>query len=213
MAKITIYSVNTKATKEAVLPKNFVGEVNLGLLAQALHVYRARKHFGLSKTKTRSEVNRTTKKWFKQKGTGRARHGARSAPIFVGGSKAHGPKGVKRELTLPTQMQRRALVSAMTTKVKAGKVCGVVGLGDIKKTKEAAELITKVSAESKRFLLVISEKNYDVKKFFVNIANMKIVRGENLNAYDVYFGGKIILDEELFKPKNERNSLNQRNEK
>jgi len=213
MAKITIYSVNTKATKEAVLPKNFVGEVNLELLAQALHVYRARRHIGLSKTKTRSEVNRTTKKWFKQKGTGRARHGARSAPIFVGGSKAHGPKGVKRELTLPTQMQRRALVSAMTTKVKAGKVCGVVGLGDIKKTKEAAELITKVSAESKRFLLVISEKNYDVKKFFVNIANMKIVRGENLNAYDVYFGGKIILDEELFKPKNERNSLNQRNEK
>ena len=97
-------------------------------------------------------------------------------------------------------------MSAMTTKVKAGKVCGVVGLGDIKKTKEAVELITKVSAESKRFLLVISEKNYDVKKFFVNIANMKIVRGENLNAYDVYFGGKIILDEELFKPKNERNS-------
>lgn len=202
MSKISVYSTKTKTVKEAALPKSFVGEVNPELLAQALHVYRARKHIGTSKTKTRSEVNRTTKKWFRQKGTGRARHGARSAPIFVGGSKAHGPKGVKRELTLPTQMRRKALVSAMTAKVKAGKVCGVTGLGEIKKTKEAAELIAKVGAESKRFLLVISEKNYDVKKFFVNISDMKIIRGGNLNAYDVYFGGKIILDEELFKTKN-----------
>lgn len=201
MSKISVYSTKTKTVKELALPKSFVGEVNLELLAQALHVYRARKHVGLSKTKTRSEVNRTTKKWFRQKGTGRARHGARSAPIFVGGSKAHGPKGVKRELVLPTQMRRRALVSAMTTKVKAGKVCGVLGLGEIKKTKEAVELIAKIDAEAKRFLLVISEKNYSAKKFFINISNVRIVRGESLNAYDVYFGGKIILDEELMKPK------------
>lgn len=201
MAKISVYSAKTKTVKEMALPKNFVGEVNLELLAQALHVYRARRHIGLSKTKTRSEVNRTTKKWFRQKGTGRARHGARSAPIFVGGSKAHGPKGIKRELMLPIQMRRGALVSAMTTKVKAGKVCGVVGLGDIKKTKEAAGLIAKVGNEAERFLLVVSEKNYGAKRFFVNMANVKILRGKSLNAYDVYFGGKIILDEEFMKSK------------
>lgn len=201
MTKIKIYSAKTKTASEMALPKSLSGELNPELLAQALHVYRSGKHMGTSKTKTRSEINRTTKKWFRQKGTGRARHGARSAPIFVGGSKAHGPKGVKRQLGLLSKMRGKALVSALALKMKAGKVCGAADLGGIKKTKEAAELIAKVSEGSKRFLLVLDEKNAAAERFFGNIAFVKIVYGASLNAYDVYFGGKIIFDEDFLKPK------------
>ena len=66
------------------LPKEFDQKLNMPLLAQAVHVYEERSHVGLRNTKTRSEVNRTTKKIYKQKGTGGARHGSRRANLYVG---------------------------------------------------------------------------------------------------------------------------------
>src|SRR3990172_10907754 len=70
----------------------FEVEVNRGLVHQAYVRQMANARMGTAKTKTRGEVNRTTAKWYRQKGTGRARHGSRSAPIFVGGGVAHGPQ-------------------------------------------------------------------------------------------------------------------------
>ena len=91
MLKTKTYSLKGTKLKETSLPKEFGQKENLPLLAQAVRVYEERSHIGFAKTKTRAEVNRTTKKVYKQKGTGGARHGARSAPIYVGGGTAHGP--------------------------------------------------------------------------------------------------------------------------
>jgi len=79
------------------LPKGFDLKKAEKLLVQIVRVFEDRTHFGLNKVKTRSEVNKTRKKLYKQKGTGGARHGAKSAHIFVGGGVAHGPKGEKRD--------------------------------------------------------------------------------------------------------------------
>src|SRR3972149_10697830 len=105
MLKVNSYS--TKGTKLAAvtLPKDWEEKMNLALLSQVMHVYQDRLHIGLAKAKTRGEVNRTTKKWYAQKHTGGARHGARSAPIFVGGGVAHGPRPLRRELNLSDRMR------------------------------------------------------------------------------------------------------------
>ena len=87
-------TVKTPA-KKSLDPRVFAYPVNPALLTQVLHVYRDNAHQNTSKVKTRGELTRTTRKMYKQKGTGNARHGSRMAPIFVGGGVAHGPTGVQ----------------------------------------------------------------------------------------------------------------------
>ncbi|MBI1872200.1 50S ribosomal protein L4, partial [Candidatus Collierbacteria bacterium] len=94
-AKTTIPKKKAAPTLDSRI---FDYKVNEALLSQVIHVYRANTHQNTSKVKTRGEVNRTTKKVYRQKGTGNARHGARSAPIYVGGGVAHGPSGVSPAL-------------------------------------------------------------------------------------------------------------------
>src|SRR3989337_4392523 len=92
---IDIVNSQNKKVDTMTLPKEIFGlPDNPNLMAQAIRVYLANQHQGSKKTLTRGEVNRTTAKVWKQKGTGRARHGSRKAPIFVGGGIAHGPRGV-----------------------------------------------------------------------------------------------------------------------
>src|SRR5258706_10458898 len=143
MLKVNSYSSKgTKLTTTVTLPKEWEAKMNRALLAQAIRVYIDRLHIGEAYTKGRGEINRTTKKWYKQKGTGGARHGARSAPIFVGGGVAHGPKGISRTLTLPTAMKRKATAIAMTQAVKDARV--IAGELNFAKTNETQKLIDKV---------------------------------------------------------------------
>ncbi|KKQ95921.1 MAG: 50S ribosomal protein L4 [Candidatus Woesebacteria bacterium GW2011_GWB1_43_14] len=202
--KINIYSTSSNAKSVFTLPKYFSEPINLKLLAQVLHVYRAHQHIGFSKTKTRGEVSLTTAKWYRQKGTGRARHGAKSAPLFVGGGIAHGPKGLKRKLTIPAKMRIKARNVALSLKAKNKKITGAVKIGDVKKTKDAAKFIEKIIKGEKldrkkvKFTLVLSSKNVKTGRNFRNIPKVNVVRFEDLNAFLVYFGGQIIFDKEVF---------------
>ena len=95
------------------LPKEIFGaKVNDDLMAQAVRVYLANQRQGNAHTKSRGEINLTTGKWYRQKGTGRARHGAKSAPIFVGGGVAHGPRKKDYTLSLSKNMKKAAVKSA-----------------------------------------------------------------------------------------------------
>jgi large subunit ribosomal protein L4 len=193
MKKIKMFSA-VGGVEEVAVPASLKGEPNLVLLAQAVRVYEDRLHKGLSKVKTRGEVNRTTKKWFRQKGTGRARHGAQSAPIFVGGGVAHGPKGMKRVLALPTKMKREALRSALVYKASKGMVVFVDGLGDLKKTKEANALANRFLEGKKHFTLALGKDNLKAGRAFANIADGKVLAFGNLSVYDVFAGGLIVVD-------------------
>jgi large subunit ribosomal protein L4 len=205
--KINIYSASSNAKSTFSLPSYFNVPKNAKLLAQALHVYRARIHTGSSKVKTRGEVSLTKAKWYRQKGTGRARHGAKSAPIFVGGGVAHGPKGIKRTLSLPKKMRRKARDIALSIKARDKKVVGVIKLENVKKTKDAAALVEKIAKKEKitkknfRFTLILSDKNKEVERNFRNIPNSYVVNFSDLNAYQVYYGGELIFDKEVFKRK------------
>jgi large subunit ribosomal protein L4 len=201
--KINLYSLKSDKTTTATLPKVFEAEVNKKLLAQALHVYRDRTHAGTSKVQTRGEVSLTTAKWFKQKGTGRARHGAKSAPIFVGGGVAHGPKGVKRVLSLPTKMRRIALASALSLKAKDNKISLLEGLDKLGKTNDAGKLVELVRSGQKapknaRITFVVSDANAGAYQYLKNLDRVQTEKYSNINAYSVYIGGQLVFDNEIF---------------
>ncbi len=201
MLKINIYQVKSGKRGSSALPKAFE-DLNLYLLAQAKRVYEDRLHPGTSKVKSRGEVAGSTAKIWRQKGTGRARHGSVKAPIFVGGGVAHGPKGVKRILSLTKNIRRKALELALGLKAKEGNLVGVDKLVSIKKTKDAAkflDLIIKKELKGKRpnkITLVVSEENRKVVRFFRNLENLKVVPFGSLNAYEVISGGLVLIEKD-----------------
>jgi large subunit ribosomal protein L4 len=208
MNKLNIFSIEGTQAGNAEFPKEFFAEGNKALLSQALHVYRDRKHPGLGYAKTRAEVDITKKKIYRQKGTGGARHGASSAHIFVGGGVAHGPKGVKRELTLPQNMRRKAMHVALTMKANDGEVVVASGLATIAKTAQAQKLMNAVrgteSKKNQKFTFVLAEYKEEVVRAIRNLAHAEVLTVGNLNAYSVSFGGIIILDEAIVGTKPEK---------
>jgi len=207
MSKANVYSVKGVKGQAITLPKNFSEKENKILLAQAIRVYENRLHPGLSKTKRRGEVIATTRKVWRQKGTGRARHGARSAPIFVGGGKAHGPTGVKRRLVLPKKMRQKSLNIALSMKAKNGQVIVVDNTSSLKKTKEAQSLIDKIISKEKkmkkdqRFTFVLTDGNLQARLALRNIKKVGVIDYKNLNAYQVFFGEVLIFDKDIFNTK------------
>ncbi|MCJ7805369.1 50S ribosomal protein L4 [Patescibacteria group bacterium] len=195
MSKVDAYSAKGTKLPAFTLPKGFEEKGSMNLLAQAIRVYEARGHFGLAKAQTRAEVNRTKKKVYKQKGTGGARHGSRSAPIYVGGGKAHGPRPVERALHLPEKMRQKALKIALGLKVADGKVVFVSDLGKIKKTKEAQNLMDKIGAKGRVVFVLKGEVS---KKSFINIRGSQVIFYRDLNAYNAYLGGTLIFDKAIF---------------
>ncbi len=195
---ITVFSLKSEGT--ATLPASFVAEKSLSALAQAFHVYRDRRHPGLAMTRTRGEVALTTKKMYRQKHTGNARHGAASAPIFVGGGVTHGQRGVKRVLNLSWQIKDSARNAALAMKA-ANKEVAFLDFAGVTKTKDAAALLAKTKAKSA--IIVTSAENALVHRAFRNIQNVTVMRWENLNAYDIAMKQMLLLDQALFEKKAE----------
>lgn len=198
--KIQKFTSKGVKTEETVLPKEITGKINLPLLAQAVYVYEDRLHVGLRKAKTRSEVERTSKKLYKQKGTGGARHGSRRAPIFVGGGVALGPRPVKRILTLSKTFKDKAKVMSFNLKAENKEMVFVSGISKIAKTKEAGNLLKALekATSAKRFTFVLSEKAKEAVRALKNLKNAAYVFYKDANAFDIYRGGMIVMDEEIF---------------
>ncbi len=206
MIKVQSFSAKGVKLEDYKLPKEFETEKNPGLLAQAIHVYEERSHVGLRKTKTRSEVNRTTKKLYRQKGTGGARHGSRRANLFVGGGVALGPRPEKRILTLPNKLKDYARALAYSLKAGEKQLVLVSGVSGIGRTKEASNLVNALqkATGAKKFTFILSEDSKGVVRFFKNLSRAKVVFYKNANVYDIFRGGMIVLDESIYgKPSKE----------
>jgi large subunit ribosomal protein L4 len=200
MTKVLTFTAKGTKTTETALPKEFDQKLNMALLAQAVHIFQERSHVGLRKTQTRAEVNRTTKKIYKQKGTGGARHGSRRANVFVGGGVALGPRPLRRILTLSGAMKARARLLAYSLKVADKQLILVSGLSKIEKTKSASELLkalTKATGAN-RFTFILAEDAKMAIKFFRNLSKANAIFWKDANAYDIFDGGMIVIDSEVF---------------
>ncbi len=198
--KLQAFTSKGVKSEDVVLPKEFGIKVNLPLLAQAVYVYEERAHIGLRKTKTRSEVERTSKKLYKQKGTGGARHGSRRAPIFVGGGVALGPRPVRRILNLSNDTKTKAKFMAFALKAIDGQMIFVLGISKFAKTKEVEVLVRalKKATSAKRFTFVLSRESKDAVKAIRNLSNTNYVFYQDANALDIYRGGMIVIDKTIF---------------
>lgn len=190
--KLSVYDAKGKVVESINLPKEIFGiEINTNLMSQAVRVYLANQRRGTVKTKSRGEVKISTKKIYRQKGTGRARHGAASAPIFVGGGIAFGPRQRDYSLKLSQKMRKVALFSALSAKLKAGEIKIVTGLEKLEpKTKIFADTIVNLSLNEKKpqILLITPKSGKDfemVMKGARNLKGVKITSSNLLNTYDV----------------------------
>lgn len=198
--KVTVFdTTGKKSSSTEIKPADFGGIVNETLLAQAIRVYEYNSHQRTSKVKNRGEITGSTRKIYRQKGTGRARHGDRYAPIFVGGGIAHGPVGIKgKNLTLPKRMKRKALASSLLVKLNSDSVSLLNTLEKFPATtKKASELLNKIANHPKKKTLIITHTRPDsLYKSTKNIQNTLIRRAALVNPYDIIFSDHIILDKD-----------------
>lgn len=193
---VPLYSLTGRATGTLSLPKEIFGaKVNKSLLAQAVRVYMTNQSFLPGSTKTRGEVEGSTAKIYRQKGTGRARHGAIRAPIFVGGGITFGPKPRKVRLSLPKKMKKAALISALSSKTADKSVIGLGGLEKASgKTKEMAKLTKNLKL--KTALLVIGKKMDNVVRASRNIPGLTVLPINQLNAFEILRHQSLIISKE-----------------
>ncbi len=194
---VPVYTLSGRASGTMSLPKDVFGaKVNQTLLAQAVRVYSANEARLPGSTKKRGEVHGTTAKMYKQKGTGRARHGAKTAPLFVGGGVAFGPKPRKNNLSLPQKMRKSALISALSDKAQEKNIFAITGLDKATgKTKEVANLIEKVASKQST-LIITGEKLENFSRAAKNIHGVSVVPVNLINAYEVLRHQVLLLTKE-----------------
>ena len=191
---------NQKGTEAGTIKlpaKVFSAKWRADLVHQVVEGMRSNKRAGTADTKDRGEVSGGGKKPWKQKGTGRARHGSTRSPIWVGGGVTHGPlaeKNYKRKIS--KTMRAQALFSVLSKKMKDGEILFVdsLALVDVK-TKKALEVMKNLSkasgfkplANSKkpRVLVALFSRDKKIEKSFRNLPQLEIVFVKNLNPLDV----------------------------
>jgi len=195
--KIDVFGIDGKVTGNIALPEELFGEkVNKVLVAQAVRVYMANQRQGNASTKTRGEVDGSTRKIYRQKGTGRARHGSVRAPIFVKGGIVFGPKPRDFGLSMPTKMKRKALFSALSGKLQDGSITVVDGFSKMEpKTKQFVLVLQKLTLDDKKknLLVVTSAESENVKRAVKNVPGVAFIAANRVNTYQVVKSKRVLL--------------------
>jgi len=192
--KVPVLDMTGKQVKSIDLPADiFEVEVNTGLMHQALVRQMAHARLGTAKVKRRGEVNRTSAKWYRQKGTGRARHGSRDATQFVGGGRPKGPTPHKYIKAMPRKMRQQAIRCALTALLRDEQLIFVDQLKlEAPKTKLLAKTLAQLGLKSST-LIVAGTGHGDLERAAANLPKVKVVQPETLNVYDVLRHDKLVI--------------------
>jgi large subunit ribosomal protein L4 len=191
--KTKVLNLDNKASGEVELKDEIYGLEPRADLIQRVVVWQlAKRRSGQHKVLTRAEINRTKKKVYKQKGTGQARHGARSAPLFVGGAKAMGPVAHSHEFDLPKKVRALGLRHALSAKQRDGAIMVL---------DEAKSAEIKTGALAKQFgglglegALIIDgtfDRNFELSAR--NLNHVSLLAAAGLNVYDIMRSKKLVL--------------------
>lgn len=191
--KSKVLSLDATDAGEIELNDSIFGlEPRQDLLQRVIVWQLAKRRAGTHKVLTRGEINRTKKKLYKQKGTGQARHGARSAPLFVGGAKAMGPVQHSHEFDLPKKVRALGLRHALSAKAKNGALVIVdAAKADAVKTKALAERFGKLGIESALVVDGEFDKNFALSAR--NLAHVALLPASGLNVYDILKRDRLVL--------------------
>ncbi len=191
-----VFSIDGKNAGTEVLPAEIFGqEQNPQLIAQYVRVYLANQRQGNASAQTRAEVTGTTQKVYRQKGTGRARHGAAKANLFRGGGVTFGPLVRDFSLSMNKKQKKQALFISLSQKAKDSnvKVLDTKTFSDEPKTKTVSNAMKAMKMQGK--ILVVMPK-VEKNSFILstrNIQNIDIVQATTINAYEVMNHNEIIF--------------------
>jgi large subunit ribosomal protein L4 len=153
----------------------------------------ANARLGTHKVKRRGEVNLTTAKMYRQKGTGRARHGSHSATQFVGGGRPMGPRPRDYTQDMPKKMRRVAIRSTLSALLADDQLIFVDSLTvDTPKTKDMKQILTALAGD-KTTLVLVAERNDNVQRSVSNLAKAKTLLASYLNIRDLLQYDKVIV--------------------
>ena len=204
---VKIYNQEGKETGKTLLPKEiFEVKMNADLVHQIMVSYQANKRQGTAHTKQRGEVRGGGKKPWRQKGTGRARHGSIRSPIWKGGGVAFGPRKEKiYKKQIPKKMRRKALFMVLSAKAqeKTLLVLNELKLETIK-TKKGSGILENFNKNIKGFknssiLLALPENNKNIVLSFRNIPKTQTIQAKDLNVLDLLNYKYLILPKKSIK--------------
>lgn len=193
MAKVALYNINAQQVGEIELSDAVFGvEVNNEAMHQVVKMQLANKRQGTQSALTRAEVSGGGIKPWRQKGTGRARHGSIRSPQWIHGGIVFAPKPRDYSYTLPKKIRRLAMKSALSSKVAGNEILVLDELTmEAPKTKIIAEMLNKFDV--KKTLIVVKESNENIYKSVRNIEGAHVVPVNNLNVYDILRYEKFII--------------------
>jgi len=188
MEKVKLYSGSGEERGEVEFPPCLLEErVDPDLLHRAVQYSLVNRRAGTAKAKTRGEVRGGGRKPWRQKGTGRARHGSRRSPLWRGGGVVFGPRPREYKYKLPKKMRRKGLRMALTAKYREGRLALVEGVRlERPKTKEALRLLEGIGFAEKVLILISREEDtLPVRKSFSNIPWAECLPAAGANVYDL----------------------------
>jgi len=190
MAKVTniaVYSTSGQMVRELPIPENVLAvKIKPSLVHQVAVGYASNARSGNAHTKDRSEVAGGGKKPWKQKGTGRARHGSIRSPLWIGGGVTFGPRNERNySKHIPAKLREMAKSMVVADHLISGQVKVVENFPEEHKTKSYAALLKVLSMPSgKRCLVLLTDKEKETSKYFRNIKGITVMAVRSFNAHD-----------------------------
>ena len=200
MAKLDVFNMKREKVGTIDLSDDvFATEIKEQLFYEVVKAQLASRRAGTASAKERSAVAGSTKKIYKQKGTGRARHGSIRAPIFVGGGRAHPPKPQDWSYRPPRRVRVAALKSALSLILKEGRLTVVdsIDLGEVKTKKLAGVLVTLQAG--KKTLVVDDGGNQNLRLSIRNLEDKLFLPPEGVNVYDLLRHDHLVLSKGAIK--------------
>lgn len=206
MAKIDVFNLQREKVGDLELADEvFATEIKEHLFQEVVVAQLASRRAGTKAAKERSAVSGSSKKIYKQKGTGQARHGSIRAPIFVGGGRAHPPKPQDHSYRPPRQVRIGALRSALSLILKEGRltVVDAIELGEVK-TQKLAGVLETLKAGYKKTLVVDDKGNENLRLSIRNMEKNQFLPPEGVNVYDLLRHDHLVLSKGAVKALEER---------
>jgi len=199
MASVDVLNISGEPVSQVDLSDDlFNVPVNTSVLHQVVRMQLAKRRAGTASVKNRSDIRGSSRKLFRQKGTGRARRGNIKSPILRGGGVAFGPKPKSWEIKVPKKVRRLALKMALSSKYQgdALRVLDKLELERIK-TKDFVDILADLDLQN--LLIVTDERNENLELSSRNVPGVKVLRTDGLNVYDILKYKYLVLIEASIK--------------
>jgi large subunit ribosomal protein L4 len=179
----------------------FDGFVHDAALHQVIKAYLANQRQGNASTKTRGEVQGSTRKVWRQKGTGRARQGSIRAPHWKGGGVAFGPRPRDYQQDVPKKVKALARRSAFNARALAEQVAVIEAFdGEVAKTRHVAELLRKIGVTKNKVLILTDGNRPNIYLSARNLQNVRVLPYREVSAYDIMNANQLLIEAGALQP-------------